>query len=68
MLLWSLTHLIEKEIRKKGGKKGSRSRIEIEKMERTHAAFVGPFLPVSVDKKTIHNEGHDAFYDCTMSM
>lgn len=51
VLLWSLIHLIEKEIRKKGGKKGSRSRIEIEQMERTHAAFVGPFLPVSVDKK-----------------
>ena len=44
MLLWSLTHLIEKEIRKKGGKQGSRSRIDFEKMEAKHAAFVDIFF------------------------
>ena len=53
---------------KKAAKKGSRSRIDFEKMEAKHAAFVDIFFCPYLFKKAIHNEGHDAFYDCTMSM
>ena len=53
---------------KKAAKKVQDLELRLKKWKGNMLLLLDLFCPYLLPKKTIHNEGHDAVYDCTMSM